>query len=51
MKGITVQIVSNLREPAIGRGISYGERRRYFTMNKSSAATISKVKKPVIPIK
>lgn len=51
MKGMTDQSVSNLCEPAIGRGISCGERRRYLSMKKIRAPTIRKVKKLVIPIK
>ena len=49
MKGITDQSVSSLCEPAIGRGISKGVRRRYLMTKKISTPEISSVKNTVTP--
>src|ERR1051325_5352179 len=49
--GMTVQSDSSLIEPAIGRGISNGRRRRNLTTKKMSATEINVVKKIVRPTK
>src|SRR6185295_18843189 len=45
IKGMTDQSVSNLCEPATGRGISNGLRRRYLMTKKISTLEIRTVKK------
>jgi hypothetical protein len=49
MKGITLQVISNLREPSMGLGLSYSERRRYFIAKYTTSSVISIEKKMLIP--